>query len=97
MSDMHEKLIEARRPEDKELKAGDKVLLEMESSLGPRAVLLGYFYPFLLVLASLIITTSIGMDQGISAIISVGLLIPYYTLLYLFRNKMKKRFVFKIR
>lgn len=97
MSDIQEKLIEASNPNHRDLKEGDTVTLEMETSLGKKAVLLGYFYPFLLVMATLITLTSLGTGEGITALTALGLLIPYYGMLYMRRDKMKKHFTFKIR
>lgn len=97
MSDIQEKLIEAQNPNHRNLKVGDVVNLEMQTSLGKKAVLLGYFYPFLLVLGVLIALTSGGVNEGVSGLVALGLLVPYYTMLYLMRDKMKKDFTFKIR
>ncbi|MDZ7777947.1 MAG: SoxR reducing system RseC family protein [Bacteroidales bacterium] len=97
MSDIQEKLIEAEKPEGKEPRPGDHVTLEMEESLGSKAVLLGYFYPFLLVLGALIVLTSSGIDEGISGLISLMLLVPYYLILYFSKDKLRKNFAFRIR
>lgn len=97
MSDIQEKLIEADNPNNRNLEVGDTVSLEMETSLGKKAVLLGYFYPFLLVLGVLIALTSGGVNEGVSGLVALGLLVPYYTLLYLMRDKMKKDFTFRIK
>ncbi len=97
MSDIQDKMIEAEKPAGMDLQPGEQVNLEMEEKLGSKAVLLGYFYPFLLVLAALIILTSVGMNEGLSAVISLLLLVPYYTFLYLSKDKLKKDFAFRIR
>lgn len=97
MSDIQEKLIEAEKPAGKDPKPGDHVTLEMEETLGSKAVLLGYFYPFLLVLAALIILTSSGINEGISGLLALSLLVPYYLILYLSKDKLQKHFAFRIR
>lgn len=97
MSDIQEKLIEAEKPAGVELKPGEHVTLEMEEKLGSKAVLLGYFYPFLLVLFSLIILTSSGVSEGLSAVIALLLLVPYYGILYYTKDRLKKDFAFRIR
>ncbi|MEA3504729.1 MAG: SoxR reducing system RseC family protein [Bacteroidota bacterium] len=96
-SDIEKKSIEVQKPVDRELTVGESVTLEMEESLGMKAVLLGYIYPFLILLASLIIFTMLNIEEGIAALISVGLMIPYYVALYLSKDKMKKNFVFRIK
>lgn len=97
MSEIQEKNIEAEKPDSWEPKSGDRVNLEMEEKMGSKAVLLGYFYPFLLVLISLIALTATGVEEGISGLISLFLLIPYYVILYLSKDKLKKDFAFRIR
>lgn len=97
MSEIQEKSIEAELPQGWHPQAGDKVRLEMEERLGSKAVLLGYFYPFLLVVAALIAFTTAGIDEGFSALIALSLLIPYYTILYFSRNKLRKSFAFRIK
>jgi len=68
----------------------------MQKSLGTRAVMLGYFLPFLLVLLTLIVTLNIFKSQGLAGLISLGVLVPYYMLLYFNKDRLKKTFTFKI-
>ncbi len=96
VSDMKEKIIQAVNSNNIELKVGQEVMVSMKKSSGTQAVLMGYFYPFLLVVASLFILSSVNIEDGISALISLGLLIPYYSVLYYFRNKLKKKFIFEL-
>lgn len=97
MSEMEEKLIEAVKPQSWTPNPGEQVTLEMEEQLGTKAVLFGYFYPFLVVLFTLIVLTSLGINEGISGLISVGVLVPYYFVLFLMKDRFKKNFAFKIR
>ena len=75
---------------------GQQVTVEMKQSMGSWAVLLGYFFPFLVVLVGLIIFTSSGLDEGLSGLFSLGLLVPYYIVLYTLRDFFKKRFSYQI-
>jgi sigma-E factor negative regulatory protein RseC len=75
---------------------GQQVTVEMKQSLGSWAVLLGYFFPFLVVLLGLIVFTSSGMDEGLSGLLSLGLLVPYYVVLYTLRDYFKKRFSYRV-
>ncbi|MBT3173875.1 MAG: SoxR reducing system RseC family protein [Lentimicrobiaceae bacterium] len=75
----------------------DSVIIEMKQSLGTWAVLLGYVFPFLLVVSSLIILTNTELDQGIAGLISLSLLIPYYLVIYSFRNYIGSKFNYDIR
>jgi len=97
LSDVKEKMIEVDLLNGQEFKAGGQVTVEMKETTGIWAVLLGYFFPFLVVLAGLIIFTVSGLDQGIAGLLSMGLLIPYYLMLYVFRSTIRKKFTFNVK
>ncbi|MBN2173380.1 MAG: SoxR reducing system RseC family protein [Bacteroidales bacterium] len=97
VTDLQQEVIEVPRNGNTKYGIGDKVEVLMEKTQGSKAVLLGYFLPFLILLSSLIITTNLMVDEGLSGLISIGILVPYYLVLYLNRDKLKKKFIFKIR
>jgi sigma-E factor negative regulatory protein RseC len=78
------------------LAEGDSVSISMKQSLGIKAVVLGYLIPFLLLISSLLIMDSAGLSEWKAGLISVAMLIPYYFLLYFFRNRLKKSFTFEL-
>ena len=80
-AEMEEKSIEVIH-DKKEHKIGEHVTIIMDKKLGPKAVLLGYFYPFLILLLSLIIMLAITDNEGLSALVGLGMVIPYYALIY---------------
>jgi sigma-E factor negative regulatory protein RseC len=94
--DVKEKIIQVTLTPESNYKVGQHVTIEMKQSMGSWAVLLGYFFPFLFVLIGLIVFISLGIDQGISALLSIGLLIPYYLVLYLTRHNLQKKFTYTI-
>ena len=94
ISDAKEKIIEVSFASSDNYQEGQHVMVEMKQSMGTWAVLLGYFFPFLFVLIGLIIFTSFGLDEGLSALLSLGLLIPYYLFLYFTRNLLRKKFTY---
>ncbi|MCD4746361.1 MAG: SoxR reducing system RseC family protein [Bacteroidales bacterium] len=96
VADMKEKIIEIENTKNNNYKIGDTVTVVMEKSSGTKAVVLGYFIPFIILLISLIVLISITNNEGLSGLISIGILIPYYLILYIFRDKLKKIFVFKL-
>lgn len=96
IADMEEKVIDVRRTGKQTYKVGDKVVLVMKKSLGSKAVLLGYFIPFLILISSLIIFLSLTDNELFAALLSIGLLVPYYLLLFLLKDKLSKTFEFSI-
>jgi sigma-E factor negative regulatory protein RseC len=76
---------------------GESVRVEVSNHLGLKAVALGYVYPFLLLMAVLILLVASGVSElkaGLAALIS---LLPYYLLLYLFRKRIESTFTFSIK
>ena len=94
-SDMQEKIIEANL-RDKKLKVGEWVTIISKESMGFKALFLGYVLPFLVVLVTLIIATLLKLTELTAGLLSVGMLIPYYAVLYLTKDKIKKSFIFEI-
>jgi len=76
---------------------GDRVTVLMKKTLGYSAVFLGYIMPLLLVIIMLIILTSLEVPELTAGAGSVGILIPYYLILFLFRNQVNKKFTFTIK
>ena len=78
-------------------KTGELVHVQVARRLGFKAVALGYFYPFLLLMAVLILLLFIGVSElkaGGMALLSI---LPYYLLLYLFRKRIESTFTFSIK
>ncbi len=96
ISDAKEKIIEISLSPSDKYEMGQHVMVEMKQSMGSWAVLIGYFFPFLFVLIGLIVFTSVGIDEGISALLSLSILIPYYLVLYLTRDILSKRFTYSM-
>ncbi|MDR1202147.1 MAG: SoxR reducing system RseC family protein [Tannerellaceae bacterium] len=75
----------------------DAVLVCGQSSMGMQAVLLAFVLPLLLVVIAIIFGTYNRWSEGISALAGLLILLPYYGVLYLLRDKLKKRFIFTLK
>lgn len=96
VSESEEKIIQVDLKPGERYSAGEQVVVEMKQSLGNWAVLLGYFFPFLVVLIGLIVFISIGLDEGISGLFALALLGLYYLGLYSFKNFITNKFTYRI-
>ncbi len=96
LSEVEEKIVEVRKDPNKSYIEGAEVNVSMKKSLGGRAVLLGYIIPFLLLFGTLVAVLYIFGDEGVAGLSAILILIPYFSLLYIFRNKLKKTFSFSI-
>ena len=77
-------------------KTGETVRVMVARRMGFKAVALGYFYPFLLLMAVLIILIVAGVGELTAGLFSLLSLIPYYLGLYLARKWIESSFTFSI-
>lgn len=97
VSDTDNKTVEVLRESGEPVKKGDEVTINYEKSLGPKALFLGYMLPFLVVMATLLITMEITGNEAVAGLISLFVLVPYYLGLFLFKDRLKTKFAFKIK
>jgi sigma-E factor negative regulatory protein RseC len=96
IADVEEKIIEAELDSSANRKPGEQVMVKMEESLGHKAVIIGYVLPLIVLVGSIIIFLSVLKNEGLAALFSLLMLIPYYFVLYLFRHRLRKEFRFRI-
>jgi len=93
--DISEKVIEIKN-EGYNLNENSLVSVELTQSLGFFAVFLGYIFP-LIILVSSIIIMSLFFSETTAGLLSITVLLPYYFILHIFKNKLNKTFLFKIK
>ncbi|MBK3517068.1 SoxR reducing system RseC family protein [Carboxylicivirga marina] len=95
-ADLQDKLIDIYQSETG-FQTGQKVMLMGKKSLAPKAVLLAYIYPILLILAALISTFFITGNELLAGGLALAILVPYYAGIYLLKDKLKRTFSFTIK
>jgi positive regulator of sigma E activity len=70
VSDVDNKTVEIFNP-NKNIHKGDTVMVNHEKSLGPLALLLGYIFPFFLVILVLVISLTISGNEALSGLLSL--------------------------
>jgi sigma-E factor negative regulatory protein RseC len=80
-----------------EFLTGDRVGVAITQSMGNKAIALGYFVPFLVVLFTLIGLTLLHLKEWQAGLLAIFTLIPYYIILYFFRSKLRKTFTFTLK
>ena len=96
MGEQAEKILTVPRPKDKEFSINQKVNVKMAIGQGNKAAVLAYLIPIILLLAVLFACLGLGLNEGLSALISIVALIPYYIVLYLKRDKLKQKFEYSV-
>ena len=96
MGEQAEKILTVPRPKDRDFELNQKVNVKMAVGQGNKAAVLAYLIPIVLLLAVLFACLGLGMNEGLAALIAIVALIPYYIILYLRRDKLKKQFLYII-
>jgi sigma-E factor negative regulatory protein RseC len=96
MGEQAEKILTVPRPKDKKFTINQKVNVRMAIGQGNKAAVLAYLIPIILLLAVLFVCLGLGINDGLAALISIVALVPYYIILYLKRDKLKKQFLYII-
>jgi len=96
VAEIEEKIVEVNKESGREYEEGQEVVVAMQRSLGGKAVFLGYLLPFLLLIGVLIAVLTLSGNEGLAGLSAIAILIPYYLVLYLLRDRLKKTFSFRI-
>lgn len=96
VADVENKFIEVE-DKDEKWQLGESVNIVLEQKQGFKALWFGYVLPMLVLLAAMIITYAITGKDGLSGLVALGVLVPYYLVLYLIRSYLKNEFTFKIK
>lgn len=95
-SDMEEKIIEVPKTDGKAFSIGEQVTVSMNQKTGNWAVAIGYLFPFIVLISSLILFMKAGMNEGLAGLSGLAILGLYYIILYLFNKSISKKFQFFI-
>ena len=96
MSEMQEKTITIPAPKDKKLSIGQDVVISIRLGQANRAVIFAYVIPVIILISMIFILSILKIDEGINALISIGTLIPYYFVLFLLKDRIKRKFEYEI-
>ena len=98
VSESQEKIIEVENCYQKgQFQINQQVNVILMQVQGFYALFWGYLLPFILVLLVLILAHYITHDDSISGISALLILFPYYFVLFLLRNRLKKSFKFTLK
>jgi sigma-E factor negative regulatory protein RseC len=81
---------------DNSYEIGEQVNVFYNESLEFRAIFIAYIMPFILVIAVLILLNSLTSSELITGLSAIGILVPYFLLLSVFKNKIRKTFSFTV-
>lgn len=96
-SDQKKKEVEVALTPGFAFAVGERVTVTGKESIGILAVILAYVAPLLLMVAAVIVCTLLGLSQGAAGLSAIGILVPYFLVLYAMRKKLHKTFIFRIK
>ena len=95
-SESKEKLVDVYHADTRNLRVGDVVTVTASTQVAAQALLLSFGLPFVVLVAVLIAVLLITGNEGAAALSGLGALVPYYAVLFLFRNRIRDKLSFSI-
>ena len=96
MSEMKEKIISINTPKANDFQIGQNVMVSMGLGQANKAIVFAYVIPTIILFSMIFILNHFKIEEGINALISICSLVPYYLILFLFRDKMKRKFEYEM-
>ena len=95
-SDKKEKIVEVFCDDAASYQKGQEVRVTASKQVAANALLLGFGLPFLLLMLILIVTLKLSGNEGVAAIAALASLVPYYLVLWLFKDRIRQRLAFAL-
>lgn len=95
-SESKEKIVEVYDDNSKQFSVGDNVVVIASTKVGLFAVFLSSVIPLFLLIITLATVLAITNNEVYAALSSIGILIPYYIILYIFKDQIRSRLSFNI-
>lgn len=95
-SETKEKIIDVMDADASHYQKGNQVMVVADTAVGFRASLYGYLLPLILMVVTLVGVLAATHSEGLAALSALGILMPYYVLLFLMRNKLRNRLSFTL-
>ena len=78
------------------LTVGQKIVVSTSGSAVKNALLIGFLFPLFMIVFLIVFSKVLGKTDDIAALLALGSLIPYYIIVWLFRNKIAQKITFHI-
>lgn len=92
-SEHRQQQIHAQCEHPKDFEVGEQVQLSLRRTMGNKAVRIGYLYPLLILVASLLMTHQLFQNELLGVGITLAFVAIYYVVMGLLKNKFSSQFV----
>ncbi len=89
-----EKIVEVCCCDTAAYSTGQEVTVSTSGAVANRALLLGFGIPFLVLVGVLVLVLLLTGNEGLSALCGLAALVPYYGILYLCRDHIRRQLTF---
>jgi len=90
------KLVDVVEADASRYQLGQEVVVWASKDVANRALLLGFGLPFLMMVAVLVMVLYLTDNEGVAALSALGSLVPYYFLLWWYRDRIQRGISFRI-
>lgn len=91
------KMIDVPMPPFTLLEPGDKVNVELTTSMGLKAVWISYVIPLVILMILILTLSAFGLKELVTGLSSIAGVAIYYLVIYLIRDRISKEFCFVIK
>ncbi len=95
-SESKEKLIDVYCSNSAAYRVGQSVMVTASTQVAAKALLMGFGLPFLVLVTVLFVVLQLTGNEGLSALCGLAALVPYYGVLYLFRDSIRDKLSFSV-
>ena len=97
MADIAEKAVEVPTDPYASYGVGDEMEVLLKATMGLKAVWLAYFVPLVVLMGVVLGLIGLGVPEVATGLSALGAVALYYLVLYLFRDKLQKVYIFTIK
>jgi sigma-E factor negative regulatory protein RseC len=95
-SDTREKYIDVKAPYASKHHVGESVVISTDGHTARRATVIAYVIPLVLMVLTLVLVLRFSHNEGMAALSGIGILIPYYFIVFLLRKKISSEVKFQL-
>ncbi|MDD2419937.1 MAG: SoxR reducing system RseC family protein [Bacteroidales bacterium] len=96
LGDVKVKVVEVENVYGADFQNGEIVNVRMRRTLGYKALWISYLIPLIILVVLLVSLSSVNVPEPVTGISVIGALALYYVGVWIFRDKLRKEFVFTV-
>ncbi|MCI1741379.1 MAG: SoxR reducing system RseC family protein [Prevotella sp.] len=96
-SDTREKYIDVKDSNASIHHVGESVVISTDGNTARRATVIAYVIPLILMVLTLVLVLKFSHNEGMAALSGIGILVPYYFVIFLLRKKISSEVKFQLK